>query len=619
MGLQVWLAKFRWRCAFVVLLSVPLVACGGGASNSDPPPDPPAVPTATLTAIPASIDNGQSVTLTWQTTNASSVSIEGLGTVSASGSRQVTPASSVTYKLTAKGAGGTAQASAAVTVNTSPDAPTASLTANPTVIVSGQSTTLTWQTTKASSTSISGIGTVPPSGSQQVSPTATTTYTLTAVGAGATTQAAATVTVYPYPIKHVVIVFQENRSTDNLFHDSNLIAEGADIASSGLNSQGDVIQLMPLPLANDYNLAHNHLNFVEMYDDGKMDGADKIPVVCQVGAKDCPPPNPQFFYVNPGDVAPYFQMAETYTFADRMFETNQGPSFPAHQFIFSGTSAPTETSGLFAADNPSGGSDPFGFAGCVALAGETVPLIDPTGAESSSVYPCFEHTTLSDLLDTKGISWRYYSAGFTDIWVAPNAIDHICQPDLPTGGTCSGPDWNTKIVRPPAQVLTDIALGNLAAVNWVTPPGKSSDHPGANDGSGPSWVASIVNAIGDSQYWSDTAIFITWDDWGGVYDHVAPPIINSYEYGFRVPLIVVSPYAKPAYVSHVTHDFGSILKFIEQTYGLPSLGFADAVADDFSDSFDFLQMPLVFQTIQAPHSEDFFVHDTRPDVPLDDD
>jgi phospholipase C len=612
MGLQVWSAKFWWRCAFVVLLSVPLVACGGGVSNSDPP----AVPTATVTAIPASIDNGQSVTLTWQTNNASSVSIEGVGPVSASGSLQVTPASSVTYKLTAKGAGGTAQATAAVTVNTSPDAPTASLTANPTAMLSGQSTTLTWQTTKASSTSISGIGTVPPSGSQQVSPTTTTTYTLTAEGAGLKTQAAATATVHPYPIKHVVIVFQENRGTDNLFHDSNLIAKGADLASSGLNSKGDVIQLMPQPLANDYNLAHNHFDFVEMYDGGKMDGADKVRVVCNVGAMDCPPPNPQFVYVNPGDVAPYFQMAETYTFADRMFETNQGPSFPAHQFIFSGTSAPTETSDLFAAEDPAEGAD---AVGCVAPAGDIVALIDPTGVESSSMYPCFEHATVSDLLDAKGISWRYYSAGFTSIWVAPNAIDHVCQPDLPTGGTCTGPDWNTKIVGPPAQVLTDITLGNLAGVSWVTPPGKSSDHPGINDGSGPSWVASIVNAIGNSQYWSDTAIFITWDDWGGVYDHVAPPIINSYEYGFRVPLIVVSPYAKPAYVSHVTHDFGSILKFIEETYGLPSLGFADAVADDFSDSFDFLQTPLVFQTIQAPHGEDFFVHDTRPDVPLDDD
>jgi phospholipase C len=621
MGLPVRLGMLWCKCSLVVLLSVILSGCGGvkGVDPPATPTAPPVAPTASMTAVPAEIDVGQIITLTWQTTNASSVEIDGFD-VKADGSRQLTPASSITYQLTAKGAGGTAQANAAVTVNTSPNAPTAQLNANPTLIVSGQSTTtLTWQTTNATSVSISGIGTVPASGSQQLSPTSTTTYTLTAQGAAGTTQAAATVTVDPYPIKHVVIIFQENRSADNLFHDSNLIANGADIASTGLNSEGQTIQLTPRPLADDYDLAHNHENFVQMYDGGKMDGADKILAVCSGGGQACLPPNPQFVYVNPSDVAPYFQMAETYTFADRMFQTNQGPSFPAHQFIFSATSAPTETSDLFAADNPVLGNDSFTLSGCIAQAGTTVAMIDPTGSESSFLYPCFEHATLSDLLDTSGISWRYYSQGFEDIWVAPNAINHICQPSLPTGGVCTGPDWNTKIVKPPAQVLTDIANGNLAAVSWITPPGMSSDHPGANDGTGPSWVSSVVNAIGTSPYWSDTAIFITWDDWGGLYDHVAPPIINSYEYGFRVPLIVVSPYAKAGYISHVTHDFGSVVRFIEQSYGLPSLGFADSIADDFSDSFDFTQTPLVFQQIPAVKDREFFLHDKRPDVPLDDD
>lgn len=117
-----------------------------------------------------------------------------------------------------------------------------------------------------------------------------------------------------------------------------------------------------------------------------------------------------------------------------------------------------------------------------------------------------------------------------------------------------------------------------------------------------------MNAIGNSAYWSNTAILITWDDWGGWYDHVPPPSIvndgmgwgSGYVYGFRVPLIVVSPYAKAGYVSHVTHDFGSILKFIEQTFSLESLGYADSRADDLSDCFDFHQAPLSFHTIAAP-------------------
>jgi phospholipase C len=197
--------------------------------------------------------------------------------------------------------------------------------------------------------------------------------------------------------------------------------------------------------------------------------------------------------------------------------------------------------------------------------------------------------------------------GEGSIWTGPNAIYHLRF----------GPDWDNVVVEP-SQVLQDIPEGRLAEVSWVIPPGRSSDHGSNNDGTGPSWVASIVNAIGNSTYWSNTAIFITWDDWGGWYDHVAPQIVNSYEYGFRVPLIVVSAYAKPGYVSHVTHDFGSILKFIERNYGLPSLGYADERADDLSDCFDFMQAPLTFHTIEAPYGPEYFLNDRRPPTDPDD-
>ena len=183
---------------------------------------------------------------------------------------------------------------------------------------------------------------------------------------------------------------------------------------------------------------------------------------------------------------------------------------------------------------------------------------------------------------------------------------------------CAGSPWQNVII-PEKRVLTDIANNQLAQVTWIIPDGAASDHAQINDGSGPSWVASIVNAIGNSQYWTNTAIFITWDDWGGWFDHVAPKVINSYEYGFRVPLIVVSPYAQAKHVSHNTHDFGSILKFIEENYGLPSLGYADAPADDFSDCFNFSQTPLAFQTISAPMGAEHFLNDTRPPTDPDDD
>jgi len=338
-------------------------------------------------------------------------------------------------------------------------------------------------------------------------------------------------------------------------------------------------------------------------------------------------------YVQASDVGPYFQMAEQYTFGDRMFQTNQGPSFPAHQFIISGTSAPTATSKLFVAENAQGIVNADYDTGCTSPPAEFVYLIDPYGAQSSTMYPCFEHPALTDELDAKNISWRYYTPSAGSLWTAPNAIQHLCGPNAtpPNATACTSSDWANNVVfyttQNPAPILTDIANSQLPEVSWVIPAGTNSDHAGstANIG-GPDWVASIVNAIGNSSYWSDTAILITWDDWGGWYDHVVPPVINDgeswgsgYAYGFRVPLIVISPYAKAAYISHVTHDFGSILNFIEKTFGLSSLGYADAHADDLSDCFDFGQTPLIFHTINTAVGAEFFLYDKRPITDPDDD
>jgi phospholipase C len=433
----------------------------------------------------------------------------------------------------------------------------------------------------------------------------------------------------PGKIQHVVVIFQENRSTDNLFQDPVLLQrpDPPDIAQSGKDSHGNTIPLQEVDLAADYNPGHDHTAFNEMCDlnsatgQCQMDGADKNPVSCPTGTQDC-----TFAYVNPSDVQPYFQMAEQYTFADHMFQTNQGPSFPAHQFIISGTSAPSAGSNLFAAENTNPGG-----AGCDAPANTTVRLIDRTGNENSNpaIYPCFEHPTLTDLLEAKGNTWRYYTPSSPAIWTGPEAIQHICGPNAtpPNATACVGSDWTNNVILDQKQILTDISNNQLRDVSWVIPSGQASDHPGTTDGSGPSWVASVVNAIGNSSYWANTAIFITWDDWGGWYDHVPPPqvLVNcaqwgcGYVYGFRVPLIVVSPYAKAQHISHAQHDFGSILKFIEGVFSLPSLGNADAAADDFSDCFDFNQTPLPFQTIQAPLNAQYFLNDKTPPTDPDDD
>ncbi|GAC1391210.1 MAG: hypothetical protein NVSMB31_08540 [Vulcanimicrobiaceae bacterium] len=396
-------------------------------------------------------------------------------------------------------------------------------------------------------------------------------------------------------IKHVIIIFQENRTPDNIFQGY----PGMDTVSSGKNSLGQTIPLTPVDLNNTYDLDHSHTAYKSQYDGGLMDGNDLVRVNCSTPGG-CGT-NPGFKYVPQAQVQPYWTMAQQYASGDRMFQTNEGPTFPAHQYISAGTSTTPSGSTLYASGNvAAAGLGSGGAAGCAAPSGNLVPEIDIlTGDESQKTYPCFEHQTLMDLLDAKGVSWKYYAPGATSIWTGPNAIAHIRN----------GADWN-KVIIPETGVLTDIQNNTLAQVSWVIPNGANSDHAKSNQGTGPAWVASIVNGIGNSAYWKDTAIFITWDDWGGWYDHVAPPhIYNSYELGFRVPLIVVSPYAKPGYVSHQLHEFGSILHFTESTFNLGSLGTTDARADDLMDCFDMSQSPIAFRTIQADRrASDFLTH-----------
>jgi phospholipase C len=180
-----------------------------------------------------------------------------------------------------------------------------------------------------------------------------------------------------------------------------------------------------------------------------------------------------------------------------------------------------------------------------------------------------------------------------------------------------GPDWNTNVITPETTVLADIKNGQLAQVTWIVPASNNSDHPGT-PGQGPDWVASIVNAIGRSQFWNSTAIFISWDDWGGLYDHVPPPQVDKLGLGFRVPLIVVSPYAKHGYISHETHEMGSILHFTETVFDLPSLHQRDALSDDLRDCFDFTQTPTALEQIKVVHSVEFYLRQRNSGLPDDD-
>ncbi|MGB6644457.1 MAG: alkaline phosphatase family protein, partial [Candidatus Cybelea sp.] len=172
-----------------------------------------------------------------------------------------------------------------------------------------------------------------------------------------------------------------------------------------------------------------------------------------------------------------------------------------------------------------------------------------------------------------------------------------------------GPDWARNIRYPQKKFLRDIRRGRLASFTWITPLCSDSDHLECGGGFGPSWVASVVNAIGESRFWDSTVIFVQWDDWGGLYDHVPPPYKDYDGLGFRVPLIVISPYAKKNYVSHVQYETASVLRYAEDLFGLGQLSAADARATSpAADCLDFKQRPRAFVPIKAPNGAAFFLN-----------
>jgi phospholipase C len=402
-------------------------------------------------------------------------------------------------------------------------------------------------------------------------------------------------------VQHIVIIIQENRSVDNLFQG----LPGADTVVTGLDSTGKSVALRSVRLSAPYDLDHSHRGFKTEYNDGAMNGFNKVLTTCS----SAPCSATAYGYVPHAESRPYFEMAEHFTFADRMFQTNEGPSLPAHLYLLTGTSVVADGSDLYDAENPRYVGDDMD---CGGSAKSTVELINiNTGVENMKMSPpCFDPApTPFDELTARDISYKYYTSKTAGVWAAPAAIKHIWN----------NPNLWAHVVTPNTMILTDISNKSLPAVSWVIPTALASDHAGLTDGTGPSWVASVVNAIGKSQYWSTTTIFVTWDDWGGWYDHVAPQRFNAYELGFRVPLIVISPYAKTGYVSHVPHEFGSIIHFIEEKFGLPALGFTDVRADDLSDCFDFSQPATPFVAIRAPYNAQYFLRLPPSNKPIDTD
>lgn len=450
----------------------------------------------------------------------------------------------------------------------------------------------------------------------------------------------------PPSFQHIIVIVQENRTPDSLFGSNPSQAhacgnedpfeQGVDIDNGGpSNFSGAPSEICSAQLPDLSTGGGNHThkpNWLDQCD--YMNGACKMDGACSPNSVPACSNNPASYppytfvtrYGNTG-VQPYFDIATNYGFANYMFQTSQGPSFPAHQFIFSGTSAPIYPGDLndyyqyFVAENPSSNTS----SGCPAP-GPYPVWIDPSGAEHAApqgTIMCYDHNTLftyqdsNNVIHDRGVSWKYYVQTMGSIWDAPEANPQTCY-FAPSGtGQCTSSEFTSHVVLPlvnnysSAPILDDILGCNLAAVSIVTPDEAWSDHPGSFDMSlGPSWVADIIDAVGNSSCtsgnWGDTAIFVTWDDWGGFYDHVQPPQLYlgtgslgnwncsnffsnnfgcGYVFGFRVPLLVISQYTTSNTISgpatypvqyppptEWTHDFGSIQAFIENNFSVQGLG-----------------------------------------------
>lgn len=401
-------------------------------------------------------------------------------------------------------------------------------------------------------------------------------------------------------IRHVVVIVQENRSFDNLFYGF----PGADSAATANLSNGSTIAMQALPFEGGWDLGHGLSDFQTDWNNGQMNGFDKdggpFPI-CY--GQNCPkgiPANAEFSYVDPAETATYFSMAHDYVLADAFFTSQVDSSYDAHLFMVAARSSVVNT--------------PNGIPwGCDAPAGTTVPTMLPNRQLGPGIFPCFDDETLGSELDAKRLNWRFYAPAIGgdlgEIWSSYDSFSNIRF----------GSDWTTKVISPETRVLTDVQNGFLASVTWVVPDIVNSDHPGSGSASGPSWVASITNAIGQSRFWDSTAIIVYWDDWGGFYDHVPPPQLDDWGLGIRVPMLVISPYAKHGHVSHLQYESASVAKFIESIFGLPALGTADVRSNNLGDCFDFIQPVGVFKPFHQNVPTDHFIHEKPSDKPPDTD
>jgi phospholipase C len=365
------------------------------------------------------------------------------------------------------------------------------------------------------------------------------------------------------PIKHVVFIIKENHSYDNLFA---LFPGGAGTKTAMIGSKavplGTTPDHLPFDMSHGYGAASQGVNH------GKMNQFYKISGAIQFGHDYADSAYRQ------QDIPNYWTYASRFTLADHFFSTIMGPSFPNHLITIADQSGG-------AVDNPLGQTTRSW--GCDAGPTSTVRTKLSNGS-FASVAPCFNFTTLGDEATSAGVSWRYYASQpgtFGYVWAAYNSIRHIRNSSA----------WQQADV-PDSQFVSDVANNNLPAITWLMTDFAASEHPPASICQGENWTVKQINALMQSPYWSSTAIVLTWDDFGGFYDHVPPPVVNNIGFGPRVPTIVISPYARPGYVDHTTYDFSSMVRFTEDAFGLAHLKSYDPKIPSIAGMFNFNQSPL---------------------------
>ena len=372
-----------------------------------------------------------------------------------------------------------------------------------------------------------------------------------------------------HKIRHVVIITQENRSFDSYFGtypgaDGIPMKNGVPTVCSPDPKTHECVK--PYHDTSDRNAGgpHDTVDAIRDIDRGKMDGFQRQArkgrfLACHntdnPGCSLTPGKPDVMGYHDWHEIPNYWDYARSFVLQDHMFEAVKSWSLPAHLSLVSGWSARCSTHG-----------DPTSCTSAVNA---------PFGAAGNGEKVDYPWTDLTYLLHKYGVSWRYYVANGSQ----PDCADSqmFCKP-VPQGATTPGiwnplprfdtvrQDHQLGNIDPLGAFYNAARRGSLPAVSWVTPSQSVSEHPPALVTTGQTYVTRLINAVMRSPNWNSTAIFLTWDDWGGFYDHVKPPVVDGAGYGLRVPALVISPLARTGYVDHQVLSSDAYLKFIEDDF-----------------------------------------------------